>query len=67
MKTILINETIYILDNKIRSISKLTMSKKDHQIIFEYNDNQKNWEHFVDKETRDAVFDEIYTMIKEIK
>lgn len=66
MKTILINETIYVLDNKIRSISKFTASKKDHQIIFEYNDNRRNWERFEDKEIRDAVFDKIYTIMKEL-
>lgn len=66
MKTILINGTIYVLDNNIRSISKYTVSKKDYQIIFEYNDGQKNWEHFVEKETRDAVFNEIYTIMKEL-
>lgn len=66
MKTILINKTIYVLDSNIRSISKFTASKKDNQIIFEYNDGQKSWEHFVEKETRDAVFDEIYTIMKEL-
>lgn len=61
MKTILINGTIYVLDNNIRSISKGIGCK----IVFEYNDGQKNWEQFIDKETRDTAFDEIYTIMKE--
>lgn len=65
MKTILINGTIYVLDNNIRSISKYIVSKKEYQIVFEYNDGQRKWEVFIDKETRDAAFDEIYTIMKE--
>ena len=66
MKTILINGTIYILDNHIRSISKYFVTiDNDYQIIFEYNDGRRNWEHFTDKEIRDAVFNEIHTIMKE--
>jgi hypothetical protein len=66
MKTILINGTIYVLDNNIRSISKYVVSKKEYQIVFEYNDGQRKWEVFIDKETRDTVFDEIHTIMKEL-
>lgn len=69
MKAVLINSTIYVLNENIVSVRKevevYSSRKEYYAIIFEYIDGRKKKEYFVEKETRDAVFDEIYTIMKE--
>lgn len=69
MKTVLINNTIYVLNENIMSIRKeieMYLSGNEYYaIVFEYIDGKKKKEYFENKERRDFAFDEIYTIMKE--
>ena len=69
MKSILINNAIYVLNENIVNIRKeaevYSSGAKYYSIVFEYIDGRKEKEYFEDKESRDFTFDEIYTIMKE--
>lgn len=69
MKTILINNTIFVLNENIVNVKKevevYSSGSEYYAIVFEYINGKKEKEYFEDKESRDFTFDEIYTIIKE--
>ena len=68
MKTILINNKIYVLSDNIISITKnmepLFKGKVSYFIVFKYVNGEEEKEFFKTKEKRDTVFNEILAIIK---
>ena len=69
MKTILINNAIYVLNENIVSVRKevepYSSGNEYYAIVFEYIDGRKKKEYFENRERQNFTFDEIYTIMKQ--
>ena len=69
MKTILINNTIFVLNENIVSVRKevemYSSGSEYYAIVFEYIDGRKKKEYLESKEKQNFTFDEIYTIMKQ--